>query len=117
LQPKRSYYEFLYFQSDWIEFYVSRGINLFLWNYPGYGKSNGSAHIKKFIDEGISVMEYVKSTYSYNKLGLHGESLGACVAIHIAQACGCDFLLADRTFSSLSDTILFNFGISSLLLI
>lgn len=56
------------------------------------------------------MVEYVKANYTYNKLAIHGESLGGCVAVHVAQTCGCDFLLADRTFSSLADVFLFKYG-------
>ncbi len=32
----------IFYQSEWIEFYTSRGINLMMWNYRGYGYSEGS---------------------------------------------------------------------------
>jgi hypothetical protein len=36
-------------------------------------------------------------------LGVHGESLGGMIAVHLAKAKKVDFLFADRTFSSLSE--------------
>jgi len=37
------------------------------------------------------------------QLGVHGESLGGMIAVHVAKTKNTDFLLADRTFSSLSE--------------
>ena len=34
--PNAGYYEFMFYESEWIEFYHKRNINLFLWNYRGY---------------------------------------------------------------------------------
>lgn len=108
--PNAGYYEFRYFQSEWLEFYISRRINVFLWNYRGYGKSKGQPTITNIINDGKAIMSYIKSQINPIKIGIHGESLGGSVAIQLANLCGCDFLFADRTFGCLSDTILFHFG-------
>lgn len=108
--PNAGYYEFTYFQSEWLEFYITRNIDVVLWNYRGFGKSTGKPEIKSLIEDGKLIVKYIKENYIINKLAIHGESLGGCIAIHIAESCGLDLLFADRTFGCLSDTILFTLG-------
>jgi len=44
------------------------------------------------------------------KIGIHGESIGGLVAIHVAKKKNLDFLCADRTFMNLSNVGMFSFG-------
>ena len=39
--PNMGYAEALQYSSEWLEFYLKRGINLVLWNYRGFSKSTG----------------------------------------------------------------------------
>lgn len=39
--PNAGYYEYMYYETDWIEFYINKNIAIFMWNYRGYGKSTG----------------------------------------------------------------------------
>ena len=109
--PNAGYYEFIYFQSDWLEFYLSREVNVFLWNYRGFGKSTGSPNITNIIEDGKILMGYLKNNENAALLGIHGESLGGCIAIRLAEACGCNFIFVDRSFGYLSDTIFFHLGL------
>lgn len=43
-------------------------------------------------------------------IGVHGESLGGLVATHLAYSKKLDFLIADRTFSCLSDVAHYGMG-------
>jgi hypothetical protein len=40
--PNAGYYETLALESEWVEFYTERGINVCLWNYRGYSHSQGT---------------------------------------------------------------------------
>lgn len=108
--PNAGFYEFIYFQSEWLEFYLARNVNVILWNYRGYGASIGRPDFKALVDDGLSVIKYYTAKNNIKKLGLHGESIGGYVAIHLANKTKCDFLLADRTFGCLSDVIKFSYG-------
>ncbi|OMJ81833.1 hypothetical protein SteCoe_17595 [Stentor coeruleus] len=108
--PNAGLYEFTYFQSEWLEFYVGRGVDVFLWNYRGFGKSSGKPDLKNLVSDGELLANHIKSLLPSYKFGIHGESLGGCIAIHVSQSTNPDFLFADRTFSSLSNTILFSLG-------
>lgn len=108
--PNAGYYEFTYFQSEWLEYYITSGIDVVLWNYRGFGKSSGKPDIRVLIEDGKLVAKHIKEKFMTSKFGIHGESLGGCIGIYIAEACDPDFLFADRTFGSLSDTIFFTLG-------
>lgn len=108
--PNAGFYEFIYFQSEWLEFYVGRGVDVFLWNYRGFGKSSGKPDLKSLVSDGEVLASHIKSLLPTYKFGIHGESLGGCIAIHVSQSINPDFLFADRTFSTLSDAILFSLG-------
>lgn len=40
--PNAGFIEYFQFQSDWLEYYVNMGINVFVWNYRGFGLSEGT---------------------------------------------------------------------------
>ena len=89
---------------------MESGISVFLWNYRGYGRSQGKANIERIKKDGEVIVNYLRTQKLVTKLGVHGESLGGCIAIYLAKECVLDFLIADRTFSSLSAVAFFNFG-------
>ena len=108
--PNAGFYEFIYFQSEWLEFYLSRGINVILWNYRGYGLSKGRPHVRQNVEDGKKVIEFYLTSKKIQKFSLHGESIGGTVAIQLAQDSRCQFILADRTFGCLSDVIKYGYG-------
>ncbi|OMJ79688.1 hypothetical protein SteCoe_20256 [Stentor coeruleus] len=108
--PNAGFYEFAFYQSEWFEFYMKTGINLMMWNYPGYGRTKGPPSMSKIFKVGETIISYLRIYKNVKKIGVHGESLGGCVATYLANKCNLDFLFADRTFSSLSNTAYYNFG-------
>ena len=108
--PNAGFYEFAYYQSEWLEYYIQAGVNVMMWNYRGYGRTKGRPTPSNLKKDGVAIAEYLKTVRKVGVLGVHGESLGGMVATHIARTCGVDFLFADRTFASLESVAHFNFG-------
>jgi alpha/beta superfamily hydrolase len=108
--PNAAYYEFSYFQTDWIELYSDTGMSLVMWNYRGYGRSKGTPDLKKMKLDGEILIDYLRNQRKCNIIGVHGESLGGSIATHLAKTKKVDFLFADRTFASLSNAARYNFG-------
>jgi Chlamydia CHLPS protein (DUF818) len=108
--PNAGFYEFSFYQSEWFELYMRLGINLFMWNYPGYGRTRGPPSMKKIMKDGEYLVSYLREVRNVKLIGVHGESLGGCVATYLANKCNLNFLFADRTFASLSEAAFFNFG-------
>ena len=44
-------------QSDWIEYYHGFGLDVWIWNYRGYGRSTGTPHPGDIAKDG----EYVRA--------------------------------------------------------
>lgn len=108
--PNAGFYEFAFYQSEWFEFYMRAGINLMMWNYPGYGRTKGPPSMSKIFKAGETIISYLRSKKNAQIIGVHGESLGGCIATYLANKCSLNFLFADRTFSSLSLAAYYNFG-------
>ena len=102
--PNASYYEYaLDGHADWIKFYHGQNFDILLWNYRGYGRSEGYPTPAGLCSDGEDVMKYVRDKLKPRFLILHGESLGGAVAVHMAQKCGCNALFVDRTFSTMTE--------------
>jgi hypothetical protein len=108
--PNAGFYEFAYYQNEWLDYYLNSGINVFMWNYRGYGRTKGSPSLARIKKDGEIIVDYLKRVRKVGRLGVHGESLGGCIATHLARYCEVDFLFADRSFSSISEVALYNFG-------
>lgn len=96
------YYEYaIGVQDQWINFYLSNGINVFMWNYRGYGRSKGSPTAENVVSDTEAMLHFVRETKGAGNIILHGEYLGGAVAANAAARKGCEVLFADRAFSSL----------------
>ncbi len=60
--------------------------------------------------DGEKVYQYLKSSLVTGKIGIHGESLGGCIASYVAKKNKLDFVFSDRTFSALLDVAEHRFG-------
>ena len=103
--PNGGFYEYIYYQTDWLEFYSELGVSIVLWNYRGYGRSQGSPTIPKLCRDGEVLINYLRTCAGVTQIVVHGESLGGSIAAHVATKCKCEMLVADRTFASLFETV------------
>lgn len=39
--PNAGFAEYFQYQSDWLDYYIHMGINVFVWNYRGFSLSEG----------------------------------------------------------------------------
>lgn len=109
--PNAAFYEYAVdHYSDWIEFYFEHGYDICLWNYRGYGRSEGYPNLKNILLDAEEVVQYLRTIKGVKKLIIHGESLGGTVATHVAHKCGCEFLFVDRTFCDFVLLVKVSFG-------
>ncbi len=81
------------------------GGNVMVFDYRGYGKSEGSpneAGIKLDAERALDVF-CDRFQIKPSEVILIGQSLGGAVATHLASTRGCKALILQRTFSSLPD--------------
>ncbi|CAK0854577.1 unnamed protein product, partial [Prorocentrum cordatum] len=50
--PNAGYYETMAFESSWLDFYLAQGCSVFLFNYSGFGRSEGRPTPKSLIADG-----------------------------------------------------------------
>mmetsp|Transcript_31345 Transcript_31345/g.28534 ORF Transcript_31345/g.28534 Transcript_31345/m.28534 type:complete len:148 (-) Transcript_31345:1439-1882(-) len=100
--PNAGYYEYMYYENEWIDFYMQHNMNVFVYNYRGYGNSSGSPTPGKLRKDGEKIIDYLRNDLGVKKIGVHGESIGGMIANHIANTKEIDFLFADRTFYCIS---------------
>lgn len=108
--PNAGLYEFAYYQSEWLDYYTASGINVFMWNYRGYGRSQGYPNPSILKKDAEVIVEYLKKSKKVRILGVHGESLGGSIAAHLARYTELDFLFVDRSFADIKQVVQTSFG-------
>lgn len=76
-------------------------ISLFLFDYRGYGLSQGTPSLRGICQDGEYAYQTLKNL-TQQKIILWGESIGGCVAIHLATKYPCYRLLLLSTFVDLA---------------
>lgn len=81
------------------------GLNVFLFEYSGYGKSQGFPSEANFYKDSIAAYRYLTDVkkISPGKIILYGESIGGAVAIDLALKARVKALITEETFSSIAD--------------
>ena len=86
-------------------------IDILFWNYRGYGFSEGSADFNNVCEDILNIYDYITSMYQYNKISVHGLSIGGVPACYLASKRNISLVIADRTFGSVQEIInTFPFG-------
>lgn len=110
--PNAGYYETMVYEAQWLDFYVSQGCSLFLWNYRGYGRSAGRPSPSSLASDVDSILDFLRGRGA-TQIGVHGRSIGGIAACHLVSArhaSAVRFLVTDRTFSSLGCVARCTFG-------
>ena len=77
-------------------------LSLFLFDYQGYGQSEGKTTLNGLKEDGEAAYNYLQRLgYSSDQIIVWGESLGGLVATHIASKYPCSRLLLMATFADL----------------
>ncbi|MFA6956283.1 MAG: alpha/beta hydrolase [Thermoanaerobaculia bacterium] len=73
-------------RADTAEELERRGISVLLFDYRGYGKSEGSPSESKLYVDGLAVYDYARTTLGApaERIALYGESLGGAYAADVA---------------------------------
>lgn len=110
--PNACFYEYLDYQTEWVDFYTRHGVNMVVWNYRSYGRTSPKSLTPlNIMKDGEKVLQHVKSNLGLEgKIAVHGESLGGCVSSYIGMKCQVDFVFSNRTFTSLNQVVYWNFG-------
>lgn len=83
----------------------SLGLDVLIFDYRGYGTSEGNPHEKGLYRDAESVYDFLikkKKVPAWNIIG-YGESLGGAVIIDLAQKHELEGIIVEGTFSSIRD--------------
>jgi fermentation-respiration switch protein FrsA (DUF1100 family) len=80
-----------------------RGISVFIFDYRGYGRSDGSISEKGFYLDSEAAYEVASKWAEKHKAKLivFGRSLGGIAATHLGATKGCDGLILESTFTNM----------------
>lgn len=86
------------------------GANVFLYDYRGYGESEGSPSVGSFYqDAEAAYSHFLKiDNVKKHKIIIYGRSLGGAAAVHLASKFECFRLITESTFSSVRNHVRFN---------
>lgn len=110
-QPALDAQRFLYFHGNadnidayWqrVEFYWEMGYETFIFDYRGFGKSEGDPTYDTVMADGLAAVDYVDGLYGRgtDHIVYHGLSLGGAVAIHAAVDRPPQVLITEDMFAS-----------------
>jgi len=87
-------------------------LNIFIFDYRGYGKSQGSPNEQGVYLDAVAAYDYLTGEKGVNPSGLFifGRSLGGAVAVDLAAKRDCAGLILESTFSSGTDMARSMFG-------
>ena len=83
--------------------FTRRGFNLFLWDYRGYGRSGGRPTEKGFYADARAAYDAAEAMSRKLPVIAYGHSLGAAVAIQLAQDRPLAGLIVQGGFASMAD--------------
>ena len=89
---------------DMAEALLSTGVNVFLFDYRGYGRSRGHPSEEGTYRDGEAAYEWLqRKGFQGKSILLFGESLGGGVAAELASRLTCAGLILQSTFTCIAD--------------
>ena len=85
--------------------YLMNDIDILFWNYRGYGFSEGNADFNNVCDDILDIYDFILEHFHYDKIAVHGLSIGGVPASYLASKRNINLIIADRTFGSVEDVI------------
>jgi fermentation-respiration switch protein FrsA (DUF1100 family) len=86
-----------------IRILLSLGLSVFIYDYQGYGKSEGSPSLSGIIDDAQAAFDYLIQSqhYSAKQIIIYGESIGTGVAGHLSRLRPSGAVILESAFLSL----------------
>ena|SRR3989338_4428011 len=88
-----------------IEMFHNMGLNVFIFDYRGYGRSQGKPSERGMYEDGLAAYDYLLSrrdVVAKNIVG-YGASLGGTAAVNLASQRQLKCLIVDSSFTSAAD--------------
>lgn len=83
--------------------FTQNGYEVWMEDYPGYGKSTGSRTEQKILYQALQVYQMALAKYSKDSIVLYGKSLGSGIAAYVASQTNCKRLILETPYYSIPD--------------
>ncbi|CAH0996446.1 hypothetical protein EMA8858_02578 [Emticicia aquatica] len=85
--------------------FTERGYDVVMYDYRGFGKSNGRLDERNFLSDAQYVFDDLSRRYNPDKIILYGRSLGCGAAIKVASENPVKKLILETPYYSLTDVV------------
>ncbi|HEY0677569.1 MAG TPA: alpha/beta fold hydrolase [Chitinophagaceae bacterium] len=85
--------------------FTSRGYEVWMLDYPGYGKSTGERREQVLYEWALTIYKLARTRYSPDSIVLYGKSLGTGIAAQLASVRDCKHLLLETPYYSFPSVI------------
>ena len=86
--------------------FTKHGYEVWMEDYPGFGKSTGERTEKKLYEQALQVKKMAMAKYGNDNIIIYGKSFGTGIAAYVASVSGCKKLILETPYYSIPD--LFN---------
>ena len=92
---------------EYIDLFTNKGYEVWIPDYPGFGKTTGELSEKKLYDHAWQVQHLAKTKYAVSDILIYGKSLGTGIAAYTASVLEGRLLILETPYYSVSQ--LFSF--------
>ena len=81
--------------------FTSHGYEVWMEDYPGYGKSRGKRTEKKLYEQALQIQKMAAGKYGTDSIIIYGKSFGTGIAAYVASASACKRLILETPYYSI----------------
>ena len=81
--------------------FTKAGYEVWMEDYPGYGKSTGDRTEEKMYDQALQVQKIAAAAYGEDSIIIYGKSLGTGIAAYVASETKCKKLILETPYYSI----------------
>lgn len=89
--------------AKFVNIFIKNGYEVWMEDYPGYGKSTGERTEKKLYEQAMQVYKMAAGKYKSDSIILYGKSLGTGIASYVASQTNCQQLILETPYYSIPD--------------
>lgn len=87
--------------AKFVNMFTKHGYEVWMEDYPGYGKSTGDITEKKLYEQAMQVYKLAAGKYHSDSIILYGKSLGTGIASYVASQTNCKRLILETPYYSI----------------
>ncbi len=81
--------------------FTKHGYEVWMEDYPGFGKSTGDRTEKKLYEQALQVYKMAASKYDKDRIIIYGKSFGTGIAAYVAASADCKRLILETPYYSI----------------